>query len=429
MKCSPTSGTRSVIAAMLSRSRSLFCRCALLTLALVGAAAAPSAAAEPPYAEVLRHKLLEELTAEQVPGALVYVNDPNLGIWKASLGSADLSGTPIDINSHMRIGSVTKTIAAVAVLLAVDNGLIALDAPIARYLHHTVPGGGHITVRQLLNHTAGLFNNTEDDNLNVALDANPFQIFTPLQSLAIAFAHKPYFKFGKEACNDITKAPCWHYSNTNYIVLGMLLEEVTGRAVADIFRDWIFSPLGMTETSLPDIQDNAIPQPHPRGYLFGTNVQSNNAYKAAISGDVEGSKINVPRGAPPNDATDWNPAYTWTSGSVISTLSDMAVWAKALATGVLLKPQTYAEQLHWAPRSTYGLGISEVMPGFVGHNGAIPGFQTVVSYSRDDGATIIVLTNSEVVPNRPLGAALPAENLAEMIRQTLFPIGDSQQRK
>jgi D-alanyl-D-alanine carboxypeptidase len=227
----------------------------------------------------------------------------------------------------------------------------------------------------------------------------------------------------------LTKPPCWHYSNTNYIVLGILLEEVTGMAVADIFRDWIFSPLGMTATSLPDIQDNAIPRPHPRGYLFGTNVQSNNAYKAAISGDVEGSKIDVPPGDPPNDATNWNPAYTWTSGSVISTLSDMVIWAKALATGTLLKPQTYAEQLHWAPRSTYGLGISEVMPGFVGHNGAIPGFQTVVSYSRDDGATIIVLTNSEVAPNRPLGAALPAENLAEMIRQTLFPTGDSQQRK
>lgn len=335
------------------------------------------------------------------------------------------------------LGSVTKTLTATAVLQLVDMGLVDLDEPIDTYLPGVVPNGGAITVRQLLNMSAGLFNNTEDLGLNEALDADPFQVFSPPQSLAIAFANpgNPYFP-------PATPGKGWHYSNTNYIVLGLLLEQRTGLPGSSIFQQFIFTPLAMQHSVMPEVGDATIPHPHPRGYLFGTNVDSLNAYLALLEGDKEGSKVRVPHGVPPQDATDWDPSYAWTSGSAISTLTDMAIWVKALATGALLSPELHQQQLEPTPfevvvdgvvrvvTTSYGLGITEVLAGcesrkevlprFIGHNGAIPGFQSLVGYSPETEGTIVVLANSEIAPNTPLLQALPADNLAKIIHQYVF---------
>ena len=366
----------------------------------------------------MKKLLLQQLQDDQVPGALVYVNHPKLGRWSAALGSSDLNGAPLDIASYMRIGSVTKTLTATAVLQLVDKGLVGLDDPIERYLPGVVPNGGAITVRQL-------FNNTEDLGLNEALDAKPFQAFSPQQSIDIAFEHEPYFEPGTG----------WHYSNTNYIVLGLLLEQMTGMSVSDIFKQWIFAPLKMKRSVMPVGESAEMPNPHPRGYLFGTNVDSLKVYEALLKGDEKGSAVRVPQGVPPQDATDWNPYYTWTSGNAISTLSDIATWAKALATGALLSPKLHKQQLEPTRLPdggviSYGLGITEVLPAcesrkeviprFIGHNGAVPGFQSLVGYSPETGGTIVVLTNSEIAPNTPLLKALPADNLAKIIQQHVF---------
>jgi D-alanyl-D-alanine carboxypeptidase len=156
----------------------------LFLFTLVGWSGAPLVAPavagdDPPYAAKLRKLLLQQLRDNRVPGALVYVDHPQLGTWSTTLGSSNLTGAPLDIASHMRIGSVTKTLTATAVLQLVDMGLVDLDEPIDAYLPGVVPNGGAITVRQLLNMTAGLFNNTEDLSLNEALDADPLQVFTP----------------------------------------------------------------------------------------------------------------------------------------------------------------------------------------------------------------------------------------------------------
>jgi D-alanyl-D-alanine carboxypeptidase len=272
---------------------------------------------ELPYAAPLRQRLLRQMRQDRVPGALVYVDHPTRGIRSAALGSRDLTGAPLDLASSMRIGSVTKTLTATAVLQLVDQGLVGLDEPIETYLPGIVPNGGAITIRQLLNMTAGLFNNTEDLGQNEALDADPFQVFTLQESLAIAFNSQknPYFDPGEG----------WHYSNTNYLVLGLLLEQKTGLPLSCLFAQEIFAPLGMGHSVMPALESAAIPSPHPRGYLFGTNVDSLKAYEALITGDTKGSIVRVPSGEPPQDATDWNPSYTWTAGSAISTLADMAI--------------------------------------------------------------------------------------------------------
>jgi D-alanyl-D-alanine carboxypeptidase len=395
----------------------------MLVLGLLASACGGSDDGEPAYAAPLRDAMLVQMQADRVPGALVYVNDPKRGAWRAALGNADFNGAPLDIASHMRVGSVTKTMVASAVLIAVDRQLVGLETPIETYLPG-VPHGNVITVHHLLDHTAGLFNNTEDDGLNAELDRDPFQVFTLSQQLAIAFAHPSYFVPGPECVArdaDPAREPCFHYSNTNYIVLGMLLEKVTGMAAEKVVHDWVFAPLGMNHTSIPPLPSAALPTPHPRGYLWGTNVQSNEAYKALIAGHPENSIIAVPAGTAAFDATDWNPGYTWTSGSAISTLADMAIWAKEVATGSLLTTQSQQLRLQLNPRSGYGLGVAHVLPGFFGHNGAIPGFQTNIGYAPDSGASFVVITNSEIAPNVPLQDALTAVNLTTIIQTQLFP--------
>ena len=349
---------------------------------------------EPPYAAQLRPLLLQDLKATRTPGALVYVDDPERGRWSVALGSGDNSGTPLDLRSHMRIGSVTKTLTATAVLQLADRGLIGLDRPIERYLPGLVPNGKAITVRQLLNMTSGLFNTTEDCSLNQLLDRDPYHSFTVREALSYAFRHPPYFPPGKG----------WHYANTNYDVLGLLLEKVTGQSAPVVLRRQIFEPLQLTGTALPGEGFAGLPRPHPRGYQFGTNVQGLNAYLALLRGDIDDARINVPRGTPPADATFWNLSYSWTSGSVTSTLADMAVWAKALATGRLLSPKLHRQQLRPAPGTTYGLGITQVLPGFLGHSGAVNGFQSVIGYSPKRGATIVVLVNNQLAPEHPVPA-------------------------
>ena len=202
-------------------------------------------------------------------------------------------------------------------------------------------------------------------------------------------------------------------------MLGLLLEKVTGKTAPAVFRHQLFEPLRMTETALPGEGYATLPRPHPRGYQFGTNVEGLNAYLALLRGDIDGSQIRVPAGERPFDAT-FNLSYSWTSGSVTSTLADMAVWAKALATGRMLSPAMHRQQLQPAPGTNYGLGITEVQPGFLGHSGAVSGFQSVIGYSPSRKATIVVLANNLLAPNTPFPQATPADRLGGMVYRTLF---------
>jgi D-alanyl-D-alanine carboxypeptidase len=236
-------------------------------------------------------------------------------------------------------------------------------------------------------------------------------VVTPQQSLAIAFAHAPYFKPGAS----------YHYSNTNYLLLGVLLEKLTGMPLAKVYQQLIFEPLGMRHTSFPELADARLPLPHPTGYLYGTSVQSLNVLLAALSFDFLNSAVLVPASVGPVDATNWNPPPYWSAGAGISTLRDLAIWAKAYGTGALLKPATYREQIALLPNSTYGLGIAESPRGFLRHDGAVPGYSSIIGYSPELGTTIVVLLNNEITPNTLLVSALPVTNLAAIIQQALYP--------
>ncbi len=393
--------------------------CLALMGGLLASIAAPArargggAGREPAYAATLRPVLEAKLHELQAPGAIVLVDVPGQGRWLAGLGTDDLAtGAPMNVKDHTRVGSITKTFTATIILQLVDRGRVRLEDPISKYVRH-VPNGKNITIRELLGMTAGLFNTTESDELNALLDANPFRVWLPRDLLPFSFSQPAYFAPGTD----------FHYANTNYILLGLVAERVTGQSLPDLFRRRIFRPVGMSESLLPERASTAIPEPFTHGYNFGTNVQANDAYKAALAGRPQDAQIKVPPGTVPTDVTDWNTSYTYPDGSAISTARDLEKWAVALATGTLLTPETQRERLQFSAVSDfgYGLGIDRSFGVLIGHNGAIPGFQSYMGYDPDKGATIIVLANLQAAPNVYLGASLPADQLAGIIQRTLLP--------
>jgi D-alanyl-D-alanine carboxypeptidase len=357
---------------------------------------------------------MQELHA---PGAIVFVDVPEQGAsWTTALGTGDLStGAPVPLDGYVRIGSITKTLTATVILQLVDEGKLRLEEPVNRYLSE-VPNGENITMRQLLNMTSGLFDNTEDLGFAQTLDEDPHKVWDPQEVLNIAFKHEPYFAPGEG----------YHYSNTNYILLGLIAEQITGMPLGEALQERIFTPLGMTNTSLPELYSAAIPEPHPQGYLYGTNVDGLEAILTAQAGHPQDAKVNVAEDTQPNDVTDWNPSHAWAAGSGISTLEDLKIWAKELATGsTLLSEEIQKERLSFTPARPYGLGVGQIFGGLIGANGAIAGYQSFVGYQPEKSATIVVLVNSKVAPNVGIAQSRPADELAKVIQEQLLPSGSS----
>src|SRR6266487_4356808 len=344
----------------------------------------------PAFAVKLQPLLVAKMQQLRIPGAIIYVDDPGQGSWITTLGTSDLATrAPMNVNSHMRIGSITKTFTATVILQLVDEGKLGLNDPVSKYFPE-VPNGSNITIREVLNMTSGLFDYTEDEGLFKTVLAHPDKVWDPWELLTIAFQHPAYFAPGQSL----------HYSSTNYILLGLLIEQITHMPVEKVFQQRIFRPLGMHNTLLPPLSSAAIPNPHPIGYFFETS-----------------------NAAAPLDVTSWNPSWGWTAGSAISTLHDLKIWAKALETGTLLSAATQKERLTWVkfPGATwighfygYGLGIAD-FGGMIGHDGGLPGFQSFMGYLPQKRATIVVLTNLDPAPD----GSEPADALEMVIQENL----------
>jgi D-alanyl-D-alanine carboxypeptidase len=388
-----------------------------LTVALVGCGqpgpsvpASSSASPEPGFAAGLRPALVAKMEQMQVPGAIVLVDIPGQGQWLAALGVGDLATkAPMRADNHMRVGSVTKTMTASLVLQLVDEGRVGLDDPVARFVPE-VPNGANITVRQLLNMTSGLADYLADEGLLRELDAHHDRVWTSAELLAYAFAQPPNVPPGQK----------YEYINTNYVLLGIIAQKVTGQGLTQLFQQRLFDKLGMTNTSFPDPADASLPQPYAHGYDFFTNMEFDRALKAFQATNTQAPFITASPGAQPADTTMWNTSWAWAAGAGISTVADLKIWAKEVATGTLLKPDTQRQRLDFQGRP-YGLGIEEFSQS-VGHGGFLPGYQTHMAYFPDKQATLIVLTNLETAPNVvPATDFVTAVTLAQIIRKQLFP--------
>jgi D-alanyl-D-alanine carboxypeptidase len=329
---------------------------------------APSAGNLPPFpADVqlaLDQIVAKRLGAQMVPGAVAGVSIPGRGSWVSTQGIADLrNAAAIAADDHFRIASVTKTFAATLILQLVDDGRLKLDDTLEPYVPG-IPNGSAITIRQLLQMTAGIYDFTMDEQFLAAYDRDPTALFTPDDVIAIVKRHEPDFAPGASLS----------YSDTNYVLLGMIIELVTGLSVAAALQDFIFTPLGLTQTSLPDTPE--MPAPFAHGYI-------------AMSATDDTLR----------DVTLSNPLTAGAAGGIVSTVADLLVWAAALGEGTLLTPETQRERLQWVAIPdgsrlpvSYGLGIMQVA-GFVGHNGAIYGYSTWVLHDPESKGSLAVLAN------------------------------------
>ena len=173
-------------------------------------------------------------------------------------------------------------------------------------------------------------------------------------------AHPPYFAPGAG----------FHYSNSNYEMLGVIAEQVGRKPLAALYTELVTTPLGMAQTSLPAWDDTAMPDPHPQGYMFGNNEIGNAAYNAGWRGTRRRRRS---RSRPaPSPTTSPSSRSTGRPPRADLTLGDMAIWAKALGTGQLLTPQLQTERTQYGAGSGYGLGLQRTPSGLVGHDGAVP---------------------------------------------------------
>ncbi|MFD0122382.1 MULTISPECIES: serine hydrolase domain-containing protein [Streptomyces] len=306
---------------------------------------------------------IKQVLAEaKIPGVIVSVSAPGKGDYVRSFGVADkATGAPMTPNLNMRIGSVTKTFTVTALLELVDEGKVGLDDPIGKYVDG-VPNGDRITLRELAGMRSGLFNYSADEGFYKAFTSNPDRLFTPQELLAYSFEHPVLFEPNAK----------FYYCNTNLILLGLVVEKVSGVPLDTFVDREVVEPAGLKHTLFPTGPE--FPAPHAQGYTDQT-----------ASGKVETS-------------TDWNPSWAWAAGAMISDLSDLRSWAKTLATGTLLTPATQAQRLDVVdalPGTGYGLGIFNVQ-GWIGHNGSLPGYGSLVLYLPEAKATLVVLLNTDI---------------------------------
>lgn len=370
----------------------------------------PLAAPTPPaYAAALEPTLQTIIDDMRVPGAVVMITSPAKGDWTKTFGTRTVDGGgPVTVDDHFRIGSNTKTMTGTVLLQLVQEGKIGLDDPVSKY-RPDVPNGDDITIAQLLDMRSGLYNYSEDEQFNARLDSDPGYVWKPDELLAIAFAKPPYFAPGAE----------FHYSNTNLILAGLIVEQLTGKPLRDVFQQRIFDPLGIRQTQLPAAADAGIPVPHPQGYMFGTNVSTlvDPALPAAEqSAAATGALL-------PHDVTVANPSWAWAAGGAISTAGDLTRYATALVGGGLLDAKTQQTRLDSiVPIQTpakidvgYGLAIAKFGPLY-GHDGQIPGFNSFMAHDPVRKDTVIVLTTLFAGAD----GKQPANELAMAIIEALY---------
>lgn len=363
------------------RIRRTVLRCTAVLAAAALAGTSPAAAIAATDRPAPDHDLQQALDAVVDAGALGaqarVIADGDR--WSGTSGSATLSSDrPVPSDGRFRVGSVTKTFVSTVLLQLVAEERISLDDAVEDHLPGVVPGGGDITVRHLLNHTSGIFNYTEDGEAlpltgSEWLEQVRFRTYAPAELAGIATAHDPYFAPGDG----------WYYSNTNYVLAGMIIESVTGNAYGDEVRDRIIEPLGLRHTSVPGTR-TGIRGPHAHGYV--------------TVADDDGERSV--------DVTRLNPSWAGAAGEMISTTRDLNRFYTALFGGELLAAEQLDAMLTTVPveggAASYGLGVSryEASCGVVlqGHNGGIHGYSTVSAHSADGRShvTVSVTTPGDV---------------------------------
>ncbi|MFF3640792.1 serine hydrolase domain-containing protein [Streptomyces sp. NPDC002564] len=345
---------------------------------------APGAAPAPLPRAALR-AALDAVHRAGMPGVQAEVRD-GADVWRGASGVADLeTGRPVTPGLRQRVGSVTKTFTAAAVLARVDRGQVRLDAPIGDYLPALVPGarGRSVTVRMLLNHTSGFsdylpyafpslkgFPSLADVSPE-SLDANRFRRFGAAELIGMGLAAPP---------GNAPGGPVGTYSNTNYLLLGELLAEVTGLSAEQAVTRDVIAPAGLADTFFPS--GPHVEGPHARMY-------------EALYGLID----------PPRDYSVYDNSWVSTGAGLVSTVADLNRFFALLLGGGVVGRASLDEMRRTVPvRSLdggktldYGLGLHRVeVPGsglFWGHDGTVWGAGTTSLTRADGGRQLSVAFN------------------------------------
>jgi len=349
----------------------------------------PPPAQTPIPAAALQARLNAIRVQYHVPGVSATIIWPDGRSWTGVNGWADVKQhVPVAPTTAFSVGSVSKTFLAALVLQLADEGRLSLDDPVLRWLP-TAAVPADATIRELLDHTSGLYDFFSNPAIDTALLANRRQAWTPAR--ALGYMRAPYCAAGT----------CWHYSNSNYVLLGQVVQQVTGNPVATELRRRFFAPLRLVRT-----------------FVQGAEAARGTV---ATSYEVLGSGSSI-RTVSQGDGTAISPftsvvTAAGSAGAIAATSRDLAVWARRIYGGAVLRPAALAAMLdvsHSVGAGSalpYGLGVEEVSLGgrlTEGHNGRLIGAGATMRYLPDSGFSIAVVTNQDRVSPDVFAAALLA---------------------
>lgn len=357
------------------------------------AAAAEVSAADPAVQSAIVRAVEKERVAfgglTPVPAVLIGVWDGKDGAYVHAFGAADLAtGRPLTPADHFRIGSNTKTFVISVLLQLVDEGKLSLDDPISRFsLGVTIPNAEHITVRELCQMRSGLFEGYDTPEFE-RLTLKPDMVFDPRTIIGWAVKQKPYFAPGT----------AYNYSNTNYLVLGLIVESLTGDSVADQIGKRLLTPFNLTQTSYPATQ--AMPEPWAHGYGLS---------KQRTWRDVSGT-IPV--------------SLMGSAGEMVSDLADMKRWVGLYVEGKTNGAATQRARLACVPTGkgnlAFGLGIG-CSAGWYGYTGGLPGYNTANYYFPASGVTIVAWVTLQKDKPAPGVAGTIFRDIAQIMTPANIP--------
>lgn len=345
----------------------------LFTGAALGQPAAPDKATLAAYTE----QVLGTAVAADGPGMAVLVARGDEVLWRGARGMANIElGVPLSADQVFRLGSVTKQIAAAGLLKLVDDGKIALDDPLTKYVPD-YPNGSAITVRMLLDHTSGVRSYTDMPGV---MDG-PIMADLSTSALIDTFKDEPV---------DFAPGERWHYNNSGYVLLGAVIEAASGKPWHVWLDESLFQPLAMRHTGYGNQVERIIPG-HVSGYTLKDGHWAQARYLS----------MTQPHAA----------------GALSASVDDLLRWNRSLHEGKVLKTDTYRQMITPAGKaaeSKYGFGIvADTLRGerMLQHGGGINGFSTYLLYLPDSGLTVAALYNAD--SGKP--GALGAETVARMI--------------
>lgn len=340
-----------------------------LLLASVATGTAPARVGEPERKPTLAG-IAKSLVRDGAPGALVVLRTPRrVRRAAAGLSSRD-PRVALRATARFRIASVTKPFVATVVLELVGEGKLGLDDSVERWLPSLVPNGGNITVRELLNHTSGIYDYTDDSGLSQARIADPLHIWSPRQLVAVATSHPALFAPGEG----------WAYSNTNYVILGLVVESVTGTPLEQQLRSRLFDPLALVSTAY-------VPQVDTSGSLAHGFIGS-------------ASFPDIPRGTLIDVTPALNGSWFWGAAAIVSNGDDVTKFFASLLGGHVLPANLLAAMKTITPRSPdgyrYGLGLTRVQTRCgtaYGHIGDFTAYRNVALAKSNGKRVVDVMVN------------------------------------